>query len=204
MGDDTTQASETSEAPSTTVEGLVEGLRAGAVSRRRFLAALTGMGVTAAGAAAVLAVANRTGAPTGRGSAADIEQALQLHDQHIARQVRGDAQAMLADYAEDAAVHDPLFGQPFVGKDAIARRYAAEVGSVPDRSLRILNRSMSGDELIVEWEATGTHAQDFLGFGGKGNAYTLRGVTTVVRRYGKIVRESHFYDVDELLRQIEA
>ena len=58
---------------------------------------------------------------------------------------------------------------------------------MPDRSLRVLNRKMVGDELVVEWEATGTHANSFLGFGGKGHTYTLRGVTTVVRRDGKIL-----------------
>jgi steroid delta-isomerase-like uncharacterized protein len=112
--------------------------------------------------------------------------------------------SMAADYAEDAVVYDPLFEQPFSGRESIARRYAAEVASVPDRTLRVLDRRMVGNELVVEWEATGTHASSFLGFGGKGNAYTLRGVTTVVRRNGKIVRESHYYDADELLRQIEA
>ena len=129
---------------------------------------------------------------------------LRLHDQHLARQVGGDTTSMASDYADDAVVSDPLFAQPFVGRESIAKRYAAEVASVPDRSLRVINRTMNGDELVVEWEATGTHANSFLGFGGKGNTYTLHGVTTVVRRDGKIVRESHFFDADELLCQIEA
>lgn len=143
-------------------------------------------------------------AQTSRGSAAEVVRTLRLHDQHLARQVGGDIASMAADYADDAVVHDPLFAEPFSGREAIAQRYAAEVASVPDRTLRVLNRTLSGDELVVEWEATGTHVNSFLGFGGKGNTYTLHGVTTVVRRDGKIVRESHFYDADELLRQIEA
>ena len=32
--------------------------------------------------------------------------------------------------------------------------------------------------------------------------YTLRGTTVVVRREGKIVRESHFYDVASLHKQV--
>ena len=186
-----------------TVQRLVEQLRAGTVSRRQFFAALSGMGLTAAGAAAVFAVARRTAAPAGHRGVVDVERMIEQHQQHVARQVGGDPQAMLSDYAEDAVVHDPLFAQPFVGKAAIAARYAAEVASVPDRALRILNRTVSGTELMVEWEASGTHAREFLGFGGKGRSYTLRGTTVVARRDGKIVREAHFYDVDALLRQIE-
>jgi hypothetical protein len=101
-------------------------------------------------------------------------------------------------------VHDRLFAEPFVGRESIARCYASEVASVPDRALRPINRKRIGDELVVEWEATGTRANSFLGLGGRGNAYTLRGVTTVVRRDGTIVRERHSFDRDELLRQIEA
>jgi hypothetical protein len=42
-----------------TVQGLIEQLRAGAVSRRQFFTALSGMGLTATGAATVFAVARR-------------------------------------------------------------------------------------------------------------------------------------------------
>jgi steroid delta-isomerase-like uncharacterized protein len=90
-----------------------------------------------------------------------------------------------------------------MGKGAIAERYAAEVASVPDRTLRVLRRAMSGGQLIVEWEAIGTHQADFLGFGGTGRRYTLHGVTVVTRQDGKIVRESHYYDAADLRRQVE-
>ncbi len=188
----------------TTVEGLVAGLRAGRFSRRQLVAALTGLGLTAGGAAAVIATTHPSAAQAARGGAEEVERALRQHDQHLARQVGGDTTSMAADYAEDAVVHDPLFAEPFVGRESVARRYVAEVASVPDRSLRVISRKMIGDELVVEWEATGTHANSFLGFGGRGNSYILRGVTTVVRRDGKIVRESHYFDRNELLRQIEA
>jgi steroid delta-isomerase-like uncharacterized protein len=181
------------------VQGLVESARSGKISRRRLMIGLSAVGVTTAGAAAVAAVVkSRSGAP------AQERQQLQQHDQHVAHQTRGDIQHMTNDYHENAIVEDPLFAQPFVGREAIARRFAAEVASVPDRALRINNRFFAGDELIVEWEATGTHTGDFLGFGGTGRPYTLTGVTVVTRRDGKIVRESHYYDVAHLRSQVEA
>ncbi|HEY7985029.1 MAG TPA: ester cyclase [Ktedonobacterales bacterium] len=180
------------------VRDLVEALRTGRLSRRKLIGALTALGVTGAGAAAIAAVA-RGGAP----SAAQQRQHLIQHDQHIAHQTHGNVKPMLHDYANDAVVDDPLFSEPFVGLAAIERRFAAEVASVPDRALTVTNRFFAGEQLIVEWVATGTHANDFLGFGGTGRAYRLTGVTVVTRREGKIVRESHYFDVADLRRQVE-
>lgn len=183
----------------TSIQELVESARRGKISRRKLMIALGGLGLTAAGAAAVAATAaSRSSAP------AHQQNQLKLHDQHVTHQTRGDIEHMMADYHADAVVVDPLFEQPFVGKEAIARRFAAEVASVPDRALRINNRFFSGNDLIVEWEATGTHMAAFLGFGGTGRAYTLTGVTVVTRRDGKIIREAHFFDTAHLLRQVES
>lgn len=181
------------------IHTMIEQLRNGGISRREFIAGLTALGVTAAGAATVLATVTRQ-RPERTGTSEAIH--FDLHEEHVARQLAGDAPLMMDDYAADAVVEDPLFERAFVGKDAIAKRYVAEVASVPDRQLRVLHRAVAGDQLVVEWEATGTHAGDFLGFGGTGRSYTLRGTTVVVRRGGKIVRESHFYDVDELHQQV--
>jgi len=180
------------------IHTMIEQLRNGGLSRREFIAGLTALGVTAAGAATVLATVTRRPQKAGTAEAIHFD----LHEEHVARQLAGDAPTMMDDYAPDATVDDPLFDQPFVGKEAITKRYVAEVASVPDRQLRILNRTLSGDQLIVEWEATGTHVGDFLGFGGTGRSYTLRGTTIVARREGKIVRESHYYDVDSLHKQV--
>ncbi|HEV8191431.1 MAG TPA: nuclear transport factor 2 family protein [Ktedonobacterales bacterium] len=180
------------------IHTMIEQLRSGGLSRREFIAGMTALGVTAAGAATVLATVTRRLQEAGTAEAIHFD----LHEEHVARQLAGDTATMMDDYAPDATVDDPLFDQPFVGKEAISRRYAAEVASVPDRQLRILNRTMAGDQLVVEWEATGTHAGDFLGFGGTGRTYTLRGTTVIVRRDGKIVRESHYYDVDTLHKQV--
>jgi steroid delta-isomerase-like uncharacterized protein len=182
-----------------TVRQLVEEMRAGKLSRRKLIAALTALGVTGAGAAAIAAATHRNATPT----PAQQRQHLLQHDQHIAHQTHGNIKPMTQDYAQDAIVNDPLFSEPFVGLEAIERRFTAEVASVPDRALTITNRFFAGEQLIVEWVATGTHINDFLGFGGTGRAYRLTGVTVVTRRDGKIVRESHYFDVADLRRQVE-
>jgi steroid delta-isomerase-like uncharacterized protein len=181
------------------VRDLVEAVRAGKLTRRQLVVGLSALGLTAAGIAAIVAVATHPASATHT-----TQQHLQHHDQHIARQVQGDVPSMMSDYAEGAVVDDPLFAAAFVGRAAIATRYAAEVASVPDRALTVLHRTVSGDQLIVEWEATGTHSQPFLGIGGAGRPYRLHGVTVVTRRDGLIVRESHYYDTAHLRAQIDA
>lgn len=181
-----------------TVQDLLNGARRGKVSRRKLIIGLTGLGVTSAGAGIVAAARYRSAA-----AAPQHAEHLKLHDQHVANQVQGDVNTMMADYADNAIVEDPLFDQPFVGKAAIARRYAAEVASVPDRTLHITNRVVNGDTLIVEWQAKGTHVTSFLGFGGTGRSYVLSGVTIVTRNGGKIVRESHYYSAADFRRQVE-
>lgn len=179
------------------VPEMIDALRAGALSRRKFVAGLTALGVSAAGAAMIAAAALQR--PTGAGA---LVEPMREHNAHLARQLRGDVESHMADYADDAVVDDPLFGSPFVGKEQIAARYAAEVASAPNRSLTVLKRTVAGNQLVVEWEARGTHSAPYFGIGGQGRDYVLRGTTVVIRENGKIVRESHFFDAEAFRRQI--
>ncbi|HEY7835496.1 MAG TPA: hypothetical protein VIG30_18110, partial [Ktedonobacterales bacterium] len=104
------------------VRDLVEAVRAGKLTRRQLVVGLSALGLTAAGIAAIVAVATHPASATHT-----TQQHLQHHDQHIAKQVQGDVPNMMSDYAANAVVDDPLFAEPFVGRDAIAARYAAEV-----------------------------------------------------------------------------
>lgn len=181
------------------VPEMIDALRAGTLSRRTFVAALTALGVSAAGAAMIAAAALQR--PPGAGAGA-LAEPVREHNEHLARQVRGDVESHMADYAADAVVDDPLFASPFVGKEQIAARYAAEVASAPNRSLTVLKRTVAGNQLVVEWEARGTHSAPYFGIGGQGHDYVLRGTTVVIRKNGKIVRESHFFDAEAFRRQV--
>jgi predicted ester cyclase len=144
-------------------------------------------------------------------TAADHQQA---HAQHVASQVGGTSAPTAAaraaavdttmqDYASTAVVDDPLFGQPLVGKAAIAAHKTAEMGAVSNVSLNVRHSFVFGDQLIAEWEMTATHDGPFLGFAPTGNQITQRGATAMTRdANGKIVRESLFYDAADMQRQL--
>jgi steroid delta-isomerase-like uncharacterized protein len=67
-----------------------------------------------------------------------------------------------------------------------------------------VNRVVHGNQVSVEWVATGTHNGDFPGLVATGRSFSIPGVTVVVRHNGKITRESIYYDVAEVHRQLGA
>ncbi len=187
----------------TSIPQMVEELRAGTLPRRQFIRSLTAMGITATGATVVAAVAaSRAFAskPAPVTQADEATQQIHLHQQHIAKQAQGDLGSLQHDYATHAVVEDSMFNQPFVGRSAIMQRKS--ITALGDLSINVTNRVVQGSQLTVEWVATGTHTTDFPGMPATGRAFSIRGVTVVIRQNGKIVRESIYYDMEEVKRQI--
>jgi steroid delta-isomerase-like uncharacterized protein len=71
-----------------------------------------------------------------------------------------------------------------------------------DAKITITNRIAHGNQVTAEWVATGVHTGDLPGLPASGRFFSLRGVTVVIRENEKIVRESLYYDVSELHRQL--
>ena len=97
-----------------------------------------------------------------------------------------------------------MFAAPFVGRAAIMARKSAGFAAMPDMQIKVTNRVVHGDQLTVEWLATGTHSDDYPGLPATGRSFSIPGVTVVVRRDGKIMRESLYYDMAEVQRQLSA
>ena len=188
-----------------TIPELVDDVRAGKLSRRQLIKRLTIMGISAAGAGAVAAVAVRQLTSHGGQVAPgdnNAQQQIQQHEQHIENQSTGDVQNLQNDYHENAIVEDSMYPHPFVGREAILNRKSAGFAAMPDMKITPTNRIVHGDQLTVEWVATGTHVSDYPGLPATGRTFSIPGVTVVVRRNGKIVRESLYYDMAEVKRQL--
>ncbi|HEY6540614.1 MAG TPA: hypothetical protein VIZ18_06740, partial [Ktedonobacteraceae bacterium] len=118
-----------------TIPELVDEVRAGKMSRRQLMKTLTIMGVSAAGAGAIAAVAARQiasniSAPHVNGDN-NAQQHIQQHQQHIANQSTGNVQQLHNDYHEDAIVEDSMYAAPFVGRMAIMARKKAGLAAIP-------------------------------------------------------------------------
>ncbi len=188
-----------------TIPEMVDDVRAGKLDRRTLIKNLTLMGISAAGAGAIAAVAARQIASNfiqHVNGDSNAQLHLQQHDQHLLDQVTGKIQQLQHDYHENAIVEDSMYPHPFVGREAIMARKNAGFAAMPDLNITVTNRIVQGDQLTVEWVASGTHTSDYPGLPSTGRSFSIPGVTIAVRQNGKIVRESLYYDMAEVARQL--
>ena len=188
-----------------TIPEMVDEVREGKMQRRQFMKQLTLMGVSAAGVGAIVAAAaSRQFAtkPVPQGNLQDAVDHMQRHDEHLANQSQGNLDQLSNDYAEHAVVEDSMYPHPFVGRAAILSRKSAGMAAIPGLNINVTNRIVHGNQLTVEWVASGTHSGDYPGLVASGRSFSIPGVTVVVRQNGKIVRESLYYDMNEVRRQL--
>ena len=184
---------------------MVDEVRAGKMDRRTLIKTLTVMGLSAAGAGAIAEVAARQiashAAPSVPGDN-NGQLHIQQHTDHLVHQATGSIEQLQQDYHENAIVEDSLFPHPFVGRQAILNRKSAGFASMPDLTISVTRRIVRGDQLTVEWVASGTHQVDYPGLPATGRRFSIPGVTVVVRKHGQITRESLYYDMSEVQRQL--
>jgi steroid delta-isomerase-like uncharacterized protein len=188
-----------------TIPQMVDDVRAGKMPRRKFIKALTAMGISTAGVGAIAAAAASPSISASFHQVHVHENAarhIQLHKQHISSQASNHAGALNNDYAENAVVEDSMHREPFVGRNAIMARKNIIFAAASDANITVTNRIVQGNQVTAEWVATGRHTGDLPGLPASGRSFSLRGVTVVVRHEGKIVRESLYYDVAELHHQL--
>jgi steroid delta-isomerase-like uncharacterized protein len=188
-----------------TIPEMVDDVRAGKMQRRQFMKRLALMGVSAAGVGAIAAAAaSRSFAtkPVPQANLQDAVDHLQRHDEHLANQTQGDLNQLQNDYDEHAVVEDSMHAHPFAGREAIIARKSVGLAAIPGLKVSVTNRIVHGNQLTVEWVASGTHTGDFPGLPASGRSFSIPGVTVVVRNNGKIIRESLYYDMAEVQRQL--
>ena len=83
-----------------------------------------------------------------------------------------------------------MYPHAFSGREAILARKTVGMAAIPGLKISVTNCIVHGNQLTVEWVASGRHTGDFPGLPATGRAFSIPGVTVVVRRAGKIMRES--------------
>jgi len=109
---------------------------------------------------------------------------------------------IMHDYCDDAIVNDPLFGEPLVGKAAIAVHKTAELIALTDVKIDVTDRWAMGNELVATWVVTGLNSGPFYNLPATGRRIKLTGATIVRRRDGLIEQETLYYDADVMRRQL--
>jgi steroid delta-isomerase-like uncharacterized protein len=105
---------------------------------------------------------------------------------------------MLPLFTEDVVYEDVAFGEVSHGSAELRKFAAAEFEGVPDLELKLLRSSIHNSHGTIEWTFTGTDKGVFK----TGKKFSVRGVSVIDVRDGKISRSLDFYDVSTIMRQV--
>ena len=76
--------------------------------------------------------------------------------------------------------------------------------ALSDVQLKIQDHLLDSTRIVTRWTVYGKHDRDFLGMEPTGREVTFGGVTVSLLSDETIAQEFHYWDVVELLRQIQA
>lgn len=101
-------------------------------------------------------------------------------------------------FTSDVFYEDVAFGEANHGS-AELRKYAADYfEAVPDLELKLLRASIHNGHGTIEWILSGTDKGMFK----TGKKFSVRGVSVIDVRDGKIFRNLDFYDAATIMRQV--
>jgi steroid delta-isomerase-like uncharacterized protein len=105
---------------------------------------------------------------------------------------------MLPLFTDDIVYEDVAFGEVSHGSAELRKFAASEFDAVPDLELKLLRANIHGGHGTIEWMFSGTDKGVFK----TGKEFSVRGVSVIDMRDGKISRNLDFYDVATIMRQV--
>lgn len=105
---------------------------------------------------------------------------------------------MLPLFTDDIFYEDVAFGAANHGKAEVRKFAADEFDAVPDLELKLLRADIRGGHGTIEWVFSGTDK----GIYKTGKKFSVRGVSVIDVRGGKILRNLDFYDSGAIMRQV--
>ncbi len=105
---------------------------------------------------------------------------------------------MVSLFTEDIFYEDVAFGEISHGSAELRKFAASEFAGVPDLELKLVRANVHGGHGTVEWMFSGTDKDVYK----TGKKFSVRGVSVIDVRNGKISRCLDFYDVSTVMRQV--
>jgi len=126
-----------------------------------------------------------------RGVAAVAERWIAAWNSH-------DPDKMLSAFTSDVFYEDVAFGEVSHGSAELRKFAASEYEAIPDLKLELLRTSVNNGHGTIEWTFSGTDKDIFK----TGKKFSVRGVSVIDVREGKISRSLDFYDAATIMRQV--
>ncbi|MBZ5549162.1 MAG: ester cyclase [Acidobacteriia bacterium] len=105
---------------------------------------------------------------------------------------------MLPVFTDDIFYEDVAFGEVSHGSAQFRKFAASEFEGVPDLELKLVRANVHGGHGTIEWVFSGTDKGVFK----TGKKFSVRGVSVIDVRDGKIARSLDFYDSATIMRQV--
>src|ERR1700724_2520949 len=102
-----------------------------------------------------------------------------------------DPDKMLPLFTDDIFYEDVAFGEASHGRAELRKFVVSEIEVVPDLELKLMRSNIHDGHGTIEWMFSGTDKHVFK----TGKKFSVRGVSVIDRRGGKIFRDGAFYDV---------
>jgi len=109
-----------------------------------------------------------------------------------------DPDKMLPLFTNDVFYEDVAFGEVSHGQAEVRKFFLSELQGVPDLELKLERADIHGGHGTIEWTFRGTDKDVFK----TGKKFSVRGVSVIDMRDGKIFRNVDFYDAATIMRQV--
>jgi steroid delta-isomerase-like uncharacterized protein len=122
----------------------------------------------------------------------------QISESFIAAWNSHDVERVIPVFTDDVLYEDVAFGAVNHGS-AELRKFAASIfAAVPDVKFELVNSAVDREHGTIEWIFTGTDH----GLYKTGKRFSVRGVSVIDLRGGRISRNLDFYDAASIMRQV--
>jgi steroid delta-isomerase-like uncharacterized protein len=111
-----------------------------------------------------------------------------------------DAEKIVALFVENGVYEDIAFGSTNRGAAALRSYAKAYFDAVPDMKTSVTSASVKGGRGYIEWVFSGTD----VGLYNTNKKFSIRGVSIVTTKDGKITRDRDYYDLAGLMKQVGA
>jgi len=119
-------------------------------------------------------------------------------DKWIAGWNSHDPEQLLSAFTRDVFYEDVAFGEVSHGNAELRKFAASEFEAVPDLKVEMLRAAVHNGHGTIEWTFSGTDKDIFK----TGKKFSVRGVSVIDVREGKISRSLDFYDAATIMRQV--
>jgi len=109
-----------------------------------------------------------------------------------------DPDKLLPLFTDDIFYEDVAFGEVSHGQAEVRKFFFSELEGVPDLELKLERADIHGGHGTIEWTFRGTDKDVFK----TGKKFSVRGVSVVDMRDGKIFRNVDYYDAATIMRQV--